>query len=99
VVLAHGAICALVQFPRAVTAAYSVNVNLPDQLWRKSVSSRFGMGELATTATSGFMYVPTCAGTPTGVPAGTPSGFMPLVWDSTNHALYVYDGSWRKVGP
>jgi hypothetical protein len=68
--------------------------------WRKTVSGRFGAGTLATNATTGFFYVPTCAGTPTGTPANTPTGFVPLVVDSTNNKLYFYSGgAWRDAGP
>jgi hypothetical protein len=51
---------------------------------------------LATTATSGFMYVPRCAGPPTGVPVGH-AGAVPLVYDSTNNRLYVFNGTWKSV--
>ena len=49
---------------------------------------------LATTATDGFLYIPTCAGTPTGVPTVQP-GTVPMVYDTVNHRLCIYDsGSW-----
>jgi hypothetical protein len=54
---------------------------------------------LATTATDGFLYVPTCAGTPTGTP-DTQLGTAPIVVDSTNNKLYFYsNGTWRDAGP
>lgn len=54
---------------------------------------------LATTATDGFTYVPTCAGTPTGTPA-TVTGCAPVAIDSTNNKLYFYSGgAWRDAGP
>lgn len=54
---------------------------------------------LATNATDGFLYVPTCAGTPTGTPVGY-GGAAPIVIDSTNHKLYFYSGgTWRDAGP
>jgi len=49
---------------------------------------------IATTATNGFIYIPTCAGTPTGVPT-TYTGRVPLVYDSTNNKLYIYNGAWK----
>ena len=55
-----------------------------------------GSAALATTATDGFLYVPTCAGTPTGVPTSKGST-VPIVFDSTNNKLYVYDGSWLST--
>lgn len=54
---------------------------------------------LATGATNGFFYLPSCAGTPTGAPTAIP-GALPAVIDSTNHKLYFYSGgSWRDAGP
>lgn len=53
-----------------------------------------GVGALATNATNGFLYIPTCPGVPTGTPT-TKTGLAPLVVDSTNNKLYVYvGGSW-----
>jgi hypothetical protein len=54
---------------------------------------------LATTATDGFLYVPTCAGTPTGVPTAI-TGMAPIVVNTTNNKLYFYSGgAWRDAGP
>jgi hypothetical protein len=54
---------------------------------------------LATTATDGFIYVPTCAGTPTGVPTAI-TGMAPIVVNTTNNKLYFYSGgAWRDAGP
>lgn len=72
----------------------------PEKSWRAQVAGRFGGGLLATNATSGFLYVPTCAGTPTGTPADTPAGFAPVVIDAVAHKLYFYSGgAWRDAGP
>ncbi len=58
-----------------------------------------GTAALATTATDGFIYVPTCAGVPTGVPT-TYTGTAPIVIDTTNNRLYFYSGgAWRNAGP
>lgn len=46
-----------------------------------------------TNTTEGFLYIPTCEGTPTGVPT-TRTGTVPLIYDVTNHRLYIYDGGW-----
>lgn len=73
---------------------YAATVN-----WRKQVIAAFGSGPLATDATSGFFYVPSCPGTPTGTPEDKP-GFAPLVVDDTNDKLYFYsNGTWRDAGP
>jgi hypothetical protein len=54
---------------------------------------------IATTATDGFLYVPTCAGTPTGTPT-TYTGRAPIVVNTTNNKLYFYSGgAWRDAGP
>ena len=60
---------------------------------------RVGTAALATTATNGFLYIPTCPGTPTGVPTAV-TGLAPMVVDSTNNKLYFYSGgAWRDAGP
>lgn len=56
-----------------------------------------GAAALATTATDGFLYVPTCAGAPTGTPTAI-TGTAPIVADSTNNKLYCYlNGAWKSV--
>ncbi len=58
-----------------------------------------GTAALATAATDGFLYVPTCAGTPTGTPT-TQTGTAPIIVDTTNHKLYFFSGgTWRDAGP
>lgn len=51
---------------------------------------------LATNATDGFLYIPSCAGTPTGVPTGQ-TGTVALVYDTTNNKIYVYNGAWKAT--
>ena len=64
-----------------------------------SANATIGGGTLATSATDGFLYVPTCAGTPTGTPTAK-TGFAPIVVDTTNNKLYFYStGVWRDAGP
>lgn len=55
-----------------------------------------GTGALGTTATNGFFYVDTCAGVPTGVPTAY-TGRCPMVYDTTDNKLYVYNGAWKAV--
>lgn len=53
---------------------------------------------LATNATTGFIYFPTCPGTPTGVPA-TFTGTDAVVIDSTGGIPYFYNaGAWVPFG-
>lgn len=81
------------------TQRYSIFTN---QLRRFTITAAgdivIGTGALATTATTGFLNIPACAGLPTGVPT-TFTGRAPLVVDSTNNALYFYSNSaWRVAG-
>lgn len=53
---------------------------------------------LAPSATSGFLALPTCAGTPTGTPAGYPAGVVPVLYDTTAHKIWAYDGAaWKAT--
>lgn len=56
-------------------------------------------GPLANAATTGFGYLPTMAGAPTGIPVKQ-AGYVATVYDTTNHKLWVYDtttNTWRGV--
>lgn len=60
---------------------------------------RVGDGNaIATNATSGFLLIPGCAGTPTGNPTNDGVGAVALVYDTTNNLLYANDGGgWVAV--
>jgi hypothetical protein len=61
-------------------------------------NNMLGVPSLATTATDGFPYIPTCSGTPTGTPT-TKTGHTPIVYDTTNDKFYIYTGAaWAEVG-
>ena len=62
-------------------------------------SGIIGQGALATNATTGFGFLPTCAGAPTGVPVITPTqaGYVPVVFDTTNNKIWIYNGAWKGV--
>lgn len=51
---------------------------------------------LATSATTGHFYIPTSAGTPTGVPAAL-TGTVALQYDTSGNQLCVYNGAWKCV--
>jgi hypothetical protein len=66
---------------------------------RVTGTSVLGGSALLTTATTGFTYIPGCAGLPTGTPT-TYTGRVPIVVDSSNNKFYFYtNGSWRDAGP
>ncbi len=71
----------------------------PQKQWRAQVAGRFGTPALSVSATTGFMFIPMCSGTPTGTPVAM-TGFAPVVVDGTNNKLYFYSqGAWRDAGP
>lgn len=51
---------------------------------------------ITTTATGGFFFIQSCAGTPTGVPTDS-SNRTPIVYDRTGNKIWVYDGGWIGV--
>lgn len=51
-----------------------------------------GAVPLALTATAGFCRMPTCAGTPTGIPAAG-WGAGSAVYDTTGHHLWIWNGT------
>lgn len=59
-------------------------------------SVAIGKASLATNATTGFIYIPAVAGTPTGTPE-TITGMAPMCYDTTNNRLYIYSGGWKSV--
>jgi len=50
-----------------------------------------GVASPATTATDGLLYIPSCAGVPTGVPTAQ-TGYCPVIIDQTNNKMYIYSG-------
>ena len=61
-----------------------------------------GLGALSTTTTgvTNLIYLPTCAGAPSGAPGtpGSATGVAPLIIDSTDTKLYCYvGGAWKSV--
>lgn len=74
-------------------------LSAPAAKWNNAQNFHPGGGLLATTSTAGDLGIPTCAGTPTGVPT-TLSGWGALRIDVTNNKLYFYStGAWRDAGP
>lgn len=80
-------------FPGDYTLGY-IKVDVDgNKVWNNSGSRQ------STSATNGFVYMPTSAGIPTGTPAASYTGAAPTQVDDTNDALYIYtNGAWHKVG-
>lgn len=64
-----------------------------DSLGNKVLTSQ---SALNTAATDGFVYIPTCAGTPTGVPTAY-TGSVAIIYDTTNNKLAIYNGAWKQT--
>lgn len=84
---------------RTATTGADITTGTERMSVRSTGSVTAGTPSLATTATDGFLYVPACAGAPTGVPTGI-TGMVPVIVDSTNNKLYFRSGgAWRDAGP
>lgn len=77
-------------FVIAVGDAYTERLYI-DKLGNVVVGT-LSQAPLATTATDGFLYIPECAGTPTGTPTQM-VGSLPLVIDKTNSKMYFHNGT------
>ncbi len=53
--------------------------------------------QLSTSATDGFLHIPSCNGSPTGTPTSYGSA-IPMVYDATNDIPWFYNGSWHGGG-
>lgn len=74
----------------ATTTNYAIRTRINDSTFNGSG------GNVGTTAQVGFLYIPTCAGPPTGVPTNAATGHIPIIYDITNNFLYVYNSGWKK---
>lgn len=54
-----------------------------------------GTGAIGSASTNGFLYIPSGAGAPTGVPT-TKTGLVPMYYDTTGNNFYFYNGGWKK---
>lgn len=69
----------------------NVNIDILD-----NGSVLLGRTAPATNATVGFVYVPGCAGQPTGTPT-TQAGYVPIQFDITNSQFWIYTGgAWKQ---
>lgn len=67
-------------------------------IWVEAGSVVFGSSPLSTAATDGFVYMPGCAGAPTGVPTLWDSA-VPTVIDTVNKKLmaYIQGDGWVQI--
>ena len=58
-----------------------------------------GTAALATTATHGMLWIPSCPGVPSGSLTAPYTGAVALIYDSTNNKIYANSGgTWRATG-
>lgn len=69
--------------------------NAASAAWFQTGDVVHGSAAIATNATSGFTYIATCAGTPSGTPT-TRTGLVPFVYDTTAHQFWIYDSGWKQ---
>lgn len=55
-----------------------------------------GSGNLTTSSTDGFVYLPSTPGTPTGTPSSFP-GHNAVTYDASNNKLYAYNSGWVDI--
>ena len=80
------------------TNGYGLLIEAPTSATTTNAAAKFTGGSvimsgaaLATTATTGYVYLTTCAGVPTGVPQAQ-TGTAAVQIDSTNNKMYIYSG-------
>lgn len=71
----------------AITVAGALSGQVPNVV--------IGSNAISSTATDGFLYIPTCAGAPTGTPT-TFAGRIPMIYDTTNDQFWFYRGGWKQ---
>lgn len=66
--------------------------------WDSKGNLIHGTAALLTTATDGFLYIPTCAGAPTGDSTDY-TGRLPMIYDTTNNKLWFNTSgtTWKGV--
>lgn len=76
----------------------TVSTQNADSLDVTAVGFTMGTVALTTTATTGFPWIPSCPGTPTGAPTAPYTNAAALVTDSTNNKLWMrLGGAWRQI--
>lgn len=82
----------------SATASAAVTTLNASDVVQFETDSIVGTAAIATNATHGFLWVPVCAGAPSGNPTPPYSGAVALVYDSTDNKLYArVAGAWKSV--
>lgn len=85
------------QWPSADGAAGQVLTTNGSGILSFQTPTKIGTASPATTATTGFAYIPVTTGTPTGTPTAI-TGFVPMVADSGGNKLWIFiNGSWKSA--
>jgi hypothetical protein len=79
----------------SIGSGYSVGAG---SLSAVDIVAGIGATQQATTATSGFLWIGSSAGAPTGVPTHAAAGLIPVQADTTNNKLWLYiNSAWKGV--
>ena len=78
------------------TLGSGANVHYVDSITGNS-NAVINTDPLSTSATDGFLHIPSCSGSPIGTPTHYGSA-IPLVYDTTNNIPWFYNGSWQGGG-
>jgi nucleoid-associated protein YgaU len=57
---------------------------------------QLGSNSITVSSSVGFVHIPSVAGAPVAAPVAL-TGYVPMVYDRTNHRIYFYSGAWRSV--
>lgn len=89
----------LLTFDETATLSLAATAGTNPKIQPTNRNLVLGIGTaLATTDTNGHIMIPSCAGTPTGVPTGQGAGHIPMIFDTSGVKLWFYTGgSWKGV--
>lgn len=81
-----------------LSSSDAVNLNASTILTASGSQIALGGAALATTATTGHVWIPSCAGAATGAASAPFTNAAAMVYDRTNNKIYVRcGGTWRST--